>query len=179
MQIFSWRYHYLILASNDNRVRLNTAILQHPICIVVFFISLHCNDDCKDSEYNRKNKGEDNQGLCYKSKKSLYGKEANVKISYVLTHKNSKKRESQRGKDCLLDSVAVICQGTTESFKNLFLLRKRVTRQIEDITGNLVLQLYLYLYVCIRTDQKHNQGADFHAVKEQVHFCRDFEEDTG
>lgn len=101
-------------------------------------------------------------------KKSLYGKEANVKTSYVLTHKNSKKRkpEGESIKDCLLDSVAVICQGTTESFKNLSLLRRTVTRQIEDITGNL-LQLYLYLYVCVRTNQKHNQGADFHAVKEQ------------
>ncbi|KAJ4923441.1 hypothetical protein JOQ06_021440 [Pogonophryne albipinna] len=44
-------------------------------------------------------------------------------------------------KECLLDSAALICPEKKEAFEKVPLSRRTVTRRIEDIAGNLELQL--------------------------------------
>lgn len=44
-------------------------------------------------------------------------------------------------KECLLDSAALICPEKKGAFESVSLSRRSVTRQIEDIAGNLELQL--------------------------------------
>lgn len=70
---------------------------------------------------------------------------AAVRTSYVISHKiarNSKPfSDGEFVKECLLDSVAVICPEKKSAFENVSLSRRTVARRIEDIAGNLELQL--------------------------------------
>uniref|UniRef100_A0A8C5LJG6 SPIN-DOC-like zinc-finger domain-containing protein n=1 Tax=Leptobrachium leishanense TaxID=445787 RepID=A0A8C5LJG6_9ANUR len=68
-----------------------------------------------------------------------------VKTSYVISHKIAKYSKSfsdgQFIKECLVDSAALICPEKKAVFENVPLSRRTVTRRIEDIAGNLELQL--------------------------------------
>ncbi|XP_023812089.1 general transcription factor II-I repeat domain-containing protein 2B-like [Oryzias latipes] len=70
---------------------------------------------------------------------------AAVRTSFVISHKiarNSKPfSDGEFVKECLLDSVALICPETKSAFENISLSRRTVARRIEDIAGNLELQL--------------------------------------
>ena len=44
-------------------------------------------------------------------------------------------------KECLLDSVALTCPEKKGAFENEPLSRRTVTRRVEDVAGNLELQL--------------------------------------
>jgi len=72
-------------------------------------------------------------------------RDAAVKTSYVLSHKIARKSkpfsDGEFIKECLLDSAALICPEKKEAFKNVSLSQRTVTRRIEDIAGNLELQL--------------------------------------
>ncbi|KAJ4926780.1 hypothetical protein JOQ06_014526 [Pogonophryne albipinna] len=72
-------------------------------------------------------------------------RDAAVKTNYVLFHKIAKKSkpfsDGEFIKEYLLDSAALICPEKKEAFEKVPLSRRTVTRRIEDIAGNLVLQL--------------------------------------
>ena len=68
-----------------------------------------------------------------------------VKTSSVISHKIAKNTkpfsDGEFIKECLVESAALICPEKKEAFENVSLSRRTVTRRIEDITGNLELQL--------------------------------------
>ncbi|XP_078134287.1 general transcription factor II-I repeat domain-containing protein 2A-like [Sander vitreus] len=68
-----------------------------------------------------------------------------VRTSYVISHKIGRKSKAFSDgefiKECLLDSVALICPEKKAEFENVSLPRRTVTRRVEDIAGNLELQL--------------------------------------
>ena len=72
-------------------------------------------------------------------------RDAAVSTSYVISHKIARKSKALSDgefiKECLLDSVALICPEKKGSFENVSLSRRTVTRMIEDIAENLELQL--------------------------------------
>ena len=82
------------------------------------------------------------QGLCTKLHTS---RETATKTSFVISHKIAKKSkpfsEGEFVKECLMNSAALICPKKREAFENISLSRHTMTRRIEDIAGNLELQL--------------------------------------
>lgn len=72
-------------------------------------------------------------------------RDAATRTSFVLSHKIAKNSKpfSEGGfvKECLVDSAALICPEKKEAFEQVPLSRRTVTRRIEDIAGNLKLQL--------------------------------------
>lgn len=72
-------------------------------------------------------------------------RDAAVRTSYVISHKIARKSKAFSDgefiKECLLDSVALICPEKKAAFENVSLSRRTVTRRVEDIAGNLELQL--------------------------------------
>lgn len=72
-------------------------------------------------------------------------RDAAVRTSFVISHKiarNSKPfSDGEFVKECLVDSVALICPEKKEAFANVPLSRRTVTRRVEDIAGNLEIQL--------------------------------------
>lgn len=72
-------------------------------------------------------------------------KDAATKTSFVISHKIAKHSkpfsEGEFVKECLVDSAALICPEKKEAFEQVPLSRRTVTRRIEDIAGNLELQL--------------------------------------
>ena len=72
-------------------------------------------------------------------------REAATKTSFVISHKIAKKNkpfsDGEFVKECLMDSASLICPEKREAFENVSLSRRTVTRRIEDIAGNLELQL--------------------------------------
>lgn len=76
----------------------------------------------------------------------LHGaRDAATKTSFVISHKIAKncKPFSEGGfvKECLVDAAALICPEKKEAFEQVPLSRRTVTRRVEDIAGNLTLQL--------------------------------------
>lgn len=65
--------------------------------------------------------------------------------SFVISHKIAKNSKpfaaGEFVKECLVDSAALICPEKKEAFEKVPLSRRTVTRRIEDIAGNLELQL--------------------------------------
>lgn len=77
---------------------------------------------------------------------NLHGsKDAATWTSFVISHKIAKNSkpfsEGEFVKECLVDSVAIICPGKKEAFEQITLSRQTVTRRVKDIAGNLKLQL--------------------------------------
>lgn len=74
-------------------------------------------------------------------------RDAAVRTSYVISHKIARKSKAFSDgefiKECLLDSAALMCPEKKGAFENVSLSRRTVTRRIEDIAGNLELQLQL------------------------------------
>ncbi|XP_069584553.1 general transcription factor II-I repeat domain-containing protein 2B-like [Ranitomeya imitator] len=72
-------------------------------------------------------------------------RDAAIRTSFVKSHKiarNSKPfSDGEFVKECLVDSVAIICPEKKEAFSHVSLSRRTVTRRVEDIAGNLELQL--------------------------------------
>ena len=72
-------------------------------------------------------------------------REAATKTSFVISHKIAKKNkpfsDGEFVKECLMDSASLICPEKRKAFENVSLSRRTVTRRIEDIAGNLELQL--------------------------------------
>lgn len=72
-------------------------------------------------------------------------RDAAVRTSYVISHKIARKSKSfsdgEFVKECLLDSASLICPEKKGAFENVSLSRRTVTRRVEDIAGNLELQL--------------------------------------
>uniref|UniRef100_A0A669BDA4 SPIN-DOC-like zinc-finger domain-containing protein n=1 Tax=Oreochromis niloticus TaxID=8128 RepID=A0A669BDA4_ORENI len=72
-------------------------------------------------------------------------REAAVRTSYVISHKIARKSKAFSDgefiKECLLDSVTLICPEKKDAFENVSLSRRTVTRRVEDIAENLELQL--------------------------------------
>ncbi|KAL3975343.1 C-C motif chemokine 24 [Sarotherodon galilaeus] len=72
-------------------------------------------------------------------------REAAVRTSYVISHKIARKSKAFSDgefiKECLLDSVTLICPEKKDAFENVSLSRHTVTRRVEDIAENLELQL--------------------------------------
>ncbi|KAK7913722.1 hypothetical protein WMY93_013933 [Mugilogobius chulae] len=70
---------------------------------------------------------------------------AAVKTSFLISHKiarNSKPfADGEFVKECMVDSAALICPEKKGAFENIPLSRRTVTRRVEDIAGNLELQL--------------------------------------
>lgn len=70
---------------------------------------------------------------------------AAVRTSFVISHKIARKSKAFSDgefiKECLLDSVALICPEKKAAFENVSLSRRTVTRRVEAIAGNLELQL--------------------------------------
>ncbi|KAK0134714.1 hypothetical protein N1851_029673 [Merluccius polli] len=68
-----------------------------------------------------------------------------AKTSFVIAYniaKNSKSfSEGEFIKECLVDSAALVCPEKKEVVENVPLSRRTVARKIEDIAGNLELQL--------------------------------------
>ncbi|XP_074513994.1 general transcription factor II-I repeat domain-containing protein 2A-like [Sebastes fasciatus] len=77
--------------------------------------------------------------------KCCTSRDAAVKTSYVISHKIARKSkpfsDGEFIKECLLDSAALICPEKKGAFENVPLSRRTVTRRVEDIAGNLELQL--------------------------------------
>lgn len=72
-------------------------------------------------------------------------RDAATKTSFVISHKIAKNSkpfsEGEFVKECLVDSAALICPEKKAAFEQVPLSRRTVTRRIEDIAGNLELQL--------------------------------------
>ena len=72
-------------------------------------------------------------------------RDAAVRTSYVISHKIARKSKAFSDREfieeCLLDSAALMCPEKKGAFENVSLSRRTVTRRIEDIAGNLELQL--------------------------------------
>lgn len=72
-------------------------------------------------------------------------RDAAVRTSFVISHKiarNSKPfSDGEFVKECLVDSATLICPEKKKAFANVPLSRRTVTRRVEDIAGNLELQL--------------------------------------
>uniref|UniRef100_A0A087Y4L4 Uncharacterized protein n=1 Tax=Poecilia formosa TaxID=48698 RepID=A0A087Y4L4_POEFO len=77
--------------------------------------------------------------------KHLASRGAAVKASFVISHKIARKSkpfcDREFIKECLVGSSAQICHEKKYAFENISLSRRTVTRRIEDIATNLVLQL--------------------------------------
>ena len=71
--------------------------------------------------------------------------DAATMTSFVISHKIAKNSkpfsEGEFVKECLVDSAALICPEKKAAFEQVPLSRRTVTRRIEDIAGNLELQL--------------------------------------
>ncbi|XP_071063277.1 general transcription factor II-I repeat domain-containing protein 2B-like [Pseudochaenichthys georgianus] len=72
-------------------------------------------------------------------------RDAATKTSFVISHKIAKNSklfsEGEFVKECLVDSAALICPKKKAAFEQVPLSRQTVTRRIEEIAGNLELQL--------------------------------------
>ena len=72
-------------------------------------------------------------------------RDAAVRTSYVISHKIARKSKAFSDgefiKECLLDSVELICPEKKAAFENVSLSRRTVMRRVEDIAGYLELQL--------------------------------------
>ncbi|XP_028439673.1 general transcription factor II-I repeat domain-containing protein 2-like [Perca flavescens] len=72
-------------------------------------------------------------------------RDAATKTSFVISHKIAKNSkpfsEGEFVKECLVDSAALICPEKKGAFEQVPLSRRTVTRRIEEIAGNLELQL--------------------------------------
>ncbi|KAM3859884.1 general transcription factor II-I repeat domain-containing protein 2A-like [Diretmus argenteus] len=72
-------------------------------------------------------------------------RDAAVRTSFVISHKIARNvkafSDGEFIKECLLDSVALICPEKKAAFENVSLSRRTVTRRVEAIAGNLELQL--------------------------------------
>lgn len=72
-------------------------------------------------------------------------RDAATKTSFVISHKIAKNSkpfaEGEFVKECLVDSAALICPEKKAAFEQVPLSRRTVARRIEDIAGNLELQL--------------------------------------
>ncbi|XP_071059413.1 general transcription factor II-I repeat domain-containing protein 2B-like [Pseudochaenichthys georgianus] len=72
-------------------------------------------------------------------------RDAATKTSFVISHKIAKNSkpfsEGEFVKECLVDSAALICPEKKAAFEQVPLSRRTVTRRIEEIAGNLELQL--------------------------------------
>ncbi|XP_063768169.1 general transcription factor II-I repeat domain-containing protein 2-like [Eleginops maclovinus] len=72
-------------------------------------------------------------------------RDAATEASFVISHKIAKNSkpfsEGEFVKECLVDSAALICPEKKGAFEQVLLSRRTVARRIEDIAGNLELQL--------------------------------------
>ena len=72
-------------------------------------------------------------------------RDAATRTSFVISHKIAKNSkpftEGEFVKECLVDSAALICPDKKEAFEKVPLSRRTVTRRVEEIAGNLELQL--------------------------------------
>ena len=72
-------------------------------------------------------------------------RDAAVRTSYVISHKIARKSKAFSDgefiKECLLDSFSGRNNIKKGAFENVSLSRRTVTRQVEDIAGDLELQL--------------------------------------
>lgn len=62
-------------------------------------------------------------------------------ISHKIAKNSKSFSEEEFIKECLVDSAALICPEKKEAFEKVPLSRRTVMRRIEDIAGNLELQL--------------------------------------
>ncbi|XP_028253675.1 general transcription factor II-I repeat domain-containing protein 2 [Parambassis ranga] len=73
-------------------------------------------------------------------------RDAATKTSFLISHKIAKNSkpfsEGEFVKECLVDSAALICPDKKGAFEQVPLSRRTVTRRIEQIAGNLELQLH-------------------------------------
>lgn len=73
-------------------------------------------------------------------------RDAAVRTSYVISHKIIRKSKASSDgefiKECLLDSLALMCPGRKRAhLRTCHSARRTVTRRVEDIAGNLERQL--------------------------------------
>ena len=68
-----------------------------------------------------------------------------TRVSYVIAHKIAKNSkpfsEGEFIKECMVDSAGILCPDKKKLFENISLSMRTVVRRVEDISGNLNLQL--------------------------------------